>query len=430
MSTRKKQHTRVPDRDTPAPSGLLKVLLPWILVLVVAAVVVGFGLDLGGESTRGSQSVQSAQESSATGSATTPSPQRAASALDTSALATRPQPQAPPTRASNVSFDPPLIQWGFLKPGEVKVLEATVTNEGHEPIRFTGEMKGCSCTKVDIAAVEVAPGESLPFRATMTAGLTPTTKKSKISLTLQDHVAISVPTDGEIVRGIRVSPRRVSAVNRNRQDPDGPGTAATLRRVRFDAPDGRPFRVLRVDGVDAASFPLGAGLLHPKPVHSFIFDDFNQFDPVTGLNAKGEPIKLFRLLETDHPDAAVIELPIDHPMRIAQLQRRGDRPWFFVENRFVADTVAPGDSTIVDVPLLVDTRLPWEAPTQVRSLSDDFEARLVELVAIGRKQRARIEITPRLVGDGAYIGDIQFESPNFSVTVPLIGAVRTGNNAP
>ena len=93
---------------------------------------------------------------------------------------------------------------------------ATVTNEGHEPIRFTGAMKGCSCTTVDVAAVELQPGETLPFSATMTAGLTPTSKSSKISLVLEDHVPISIPTDGEIVRGIRVTPRRMAAVNRNR----------------------------------------------------------------------------------------------------------------------------------------------------------------------------------------------------------------------
>jgi len=307
---------------------------------------------------------------------------------------------------------------------------ATVTNEGHEPIRFTGSMKGCSCTTVDVAAVELQPGETLPFSATMTAGLTPTSKSSKISLVLEDHVPISVPTDGEIVRGIRVTPRRMGAVNRNRQDPEAPGTAASLRRIRFDAPEGRPFRILRVDGVDAATFPLGAGLLQPKPVHTFIFDDFSQFDPETGLDAKGTPIKLFRLVETDHPDAAVIEVPVDHPMRIAQMQPRGSRPWFFVENRFVADTVAPGGSAIVDVPLLVDPRVPWEPPTAVRSLSDAFDARLVELEPNGKKQRARIEVTPTLATDGAYIGDLEFESANFSMTVPLIGAVRLPGDAP
>ena len=180
----------------------------------------------------------------------------------------------------------------------------------------------------------------------------------------------------------------------------------------------------------SATFPLGAGLLQPKPVHTFIFDDFSQFDPETGLDAKGTPIKLFRLVETDHPDAAVIEVPVDHPMRIAQLQPRGSRPWFFVENRFVADTVAPGASTIVDVPLLVDTRVPWEPPTAVTSQSNAFHARLVGLEPDGRKQRARIEVTPTLSSDGAYIGDLEFESANFSVTVPLIGAVRVPGGDP
>ena len=409
------------------------MLLPWVLLLAVAAGVVAVGLDLDGSTQQSSRAsrARDGEPATSTPSASQPPPAAVtptAPVQQPPPIATRPS-AAPPTKVSSVRFDPPLIQWGFLKPGEIKTLGGSVTNEGIEPIRFTGAMKGCSCTTVDVAAVELRPGETLPFTATMTAGLTPTSKASKISLVLEDHVPISVPTDGEIVRGIRVSPRRMSAVDRNRQDPSTPPTMAQLRRIRFDAPEGHPFRILRVDGVDVSTFPLGAELMQPKPVHTFIFDDFNAFDPETGLDADGTPIKLFRLVETDHPDAAVIEVPVDHPIRIAQLQRRGDRPWFFVENRFVADTVAPGSSTIVEVPLLVDSRVPWEPPIAVSSLSDDFDVRLVELVPVGSKQRASIEVTPHLTADGAYLGDIRVESANFSVTVPLIGAVRVGGDA-
>ncbi|MCH2136958.1 MAG: DUF1573 domain-containing protein [Phycisphaerales bacterium] len=403
--------TKQTKADPPPKPHPGRVLLPWLVLVIVASAVVALAMGTGEETARTSRQADA--------KAATP-PRSTTPVAKQPPVSTEPA----PLRVPQVSFDPPMIQWGFLKPGEVKQMGSTVTNEGSEPIRFTGNMKGCSCTTVEIPAIELAPGASVPFTATMTAGLTPTTKSGGIKLLLAEHEAIRIPTDGEIVRGIRVSPRRISAISRPGNDRSAPATPAGSRRVRFDAPEGTPFRILRIDGQDVSSFAGAATLSNPMPVQTYVFDDFAQYDPETGLNAQGELLPLFRLVETDHPAAPVIEVPVDHPVRIARLKPRGERPWFWVENRYVADTVAPGQSAVIEIPLLVDSKRPWEAPTGARSLDGKFDARLLDVTPDGRKYKARVQISPAATENCAWIGELELTSDNFAATVPVIGAVR------
>jgi hypothetical protein len=322
------------------------------------------------------------------------------------------------------------LDFGWLAPGEVRRVEAVVTNTGDTPIAFTGNMKGCSCTSIEIEAGPLQPGASRPFAAIMTAGLTPTTKKSSLKLLLSTHAAIRIPVDGNIVRGLHVLPLRLAATNNNPDDPTGDKIPAKVRRVTFRSPTQTPFRVLSIDGLPVGSFPLGDQLGQPRPDHAFLFDDFDQYDPVTGLDARGEMIPLFRLIETDHPGAEVIEVPIDHPARRATIERRGDRPWLFIENRYVVGPVTPGGSTVFEIPIS------WapspganvssnEMVNAVESLSSELHAELLSVRKDGRKWKIQIRVTPTRTDDGTYMGRIRMHSDNYNASVPVIGAVRS-----
>ncbi len=404
------------ESDDGSSGGGLKTFIPWIVLVGAATIVTAFALDLG---------------------APAPTPARPAPAQPSTPLAStqptnRPVTTAPaapapsPTAKANFTVSPAVLDYGTLAPGEVKPIDATVTNTGDEPLRFTGEMKGCSCTTLDLRPTTVQPGESVTFTATMTAGLTPTTKKSSIRLVLRDHQPARIEVDGEIVRGVRVNPRRLAAVGRPADNSDGPAVPVQVRRVRFESPSGTPFRILRVDGRDVKTFIGGDRFLNPQPTHAFIFDDFEQWDPVTGLNDKGELMPFFRMIETDHPGGEVIAIPVDHPARVAHLERRGERPWLWVETHLVVGAVEPGGTIAFDVPIKMAGANEAEMVHGVTSESPDvLDVTLAGIRREGREWRATINVTPKRTDDGAFLGRIRFHSPNYSASVPVIGAVRT-----
>lgn len=403
-------------RDQPS-SSFMRVAVPWVVLLGAVAIVTAFALDLD-EPTPRRQSAPLASNAAST---------TASGAIGATQVAPRTPtvvtPPSPTALASTV-IEPKELDYGTLKPGEVKTLSGIIRNTGVIPIEFTGQMKGCSCTTVDIPKGIVQPGESIGYSATLTAGLTPTTKKSSISLVLANHQPVRIPVDGEIIRGIRVSPRRINAVSIDPTQPDL-RVPAQIRRVQLQSPTNTPFRILRIDGRPVEEFPGGSRMLNPVPQHSFIFDDFSEYDAVTGLSADGDMLPFFRLIETDHPGAAVVEIPVDHPARIAQLERRGQRPWMFVENRVVVPAVEPGGVAIFELPVKVIGSANGERVVAVTSESPElFEAELLSVRNEGREWRVRFKIVPLQRHDGAFLGKVRLHSSKFSAPLPIIGAVQ------
>jgi len=413
----------VPSNSTPSPttlggmpepaqsSSFIKGAVPWVVLLGAVAIVTAFALDLDSPPRRAS--------GPATAGATS-----TAGVTEVAPRSPTPVAAPSPTALSSTAIEPAELDYGTLKPGEVKTLNGLIRNTGTMPIEFTGEMKGCSCTTVDIPKGIVQPGGSIGYSATLTAGLTPTTKKSSISLVLASHQPVRIPVDGEIIRGIRVSPRRINAVSIDPADPEQ-RVPAKIRRIQLQSPTNTPFRILRIDGRPVEEFPGGSRMLNPVPQHNFIFDDFSQYDAVTGLDPNGDMLSFFRLIETDHPGAAVVEVPVDHPARIAQLEPRGQRPWLFVENRVVVPSVEPGGVAIFELPVKVIGSANGERIVAVTSESPElFEAELLSVRNEGREWRVRFKIVPLQQYDGAYLGKVRLHSPKFSAPLPIIGAVQ------
>jgi hypothetical protein len=310
-------------------------------------------------------------------------------------------------RSAAVELDPPAYEFGFLRPEEVRTKTIRLTNRDEVPIRLQGTWRGCSCTTLDIRPVTLQPGESIAVPATLTAGMTPTSKDSSVKLELIGRPPITLPTKGEIIRGVRARPRDISTYSSR-------GTAGNYTRVgrtTIDAPEGPAFRVLSVNGAPQDTSP---SLQH------VIAWDVSDYDAETGLNAAGAIIPKFWLVETDHPETPVIELQVRH--RSLSSIPRGERPWFYVEQRVNVGGIPAGGFGEFTLPVK------WIGGTKsaiglesAHSTSDLFEAALVRLQDKDKDTLATIRITPAPETRGPFQGDIVLGGNGYESTLPVIG---------
>ncbi|MDP7029984.1 MAG: DUF1573 domain-containing protein [Phycisphaerales bacterium] len=345
--------------------------------------------------------------------APSPAPKPATTPVATPPVETPTTPESS-DREVQVKLDPPTYEFGFLRPQEARTRTLTLTNLDADPIRLKGTWRGCSCTTLGVSPGVLLPGQSIDVPATLTAGLTPTTKTSTVKLEVVGRPPIVLPVEGEIIRGVRARPRDIDTYRYR-----GPeGNYIPSGRIVIDAPEGPEFRVLSVNGrpVDSA-----AATQHVIPW------DVGGWDATTGLNAAGEPIAEFWLVETDHPETPVLEIPVRH--RANRPTPRGDRPWFFVEQRVNVGGIPSGGSGSFTLPIKwtggkvgVDDTI-----TGVSADSELFRADLISNEPDGRESQATILVTPLPGTEGPFQGTITIHGAAFDAELPVIGhAARVG----
>lgn len=377
------------------------------VLIVVALVSVGSGVFDSSQPV--SKAGRPPQASEATTAPAPPSPPKApplpAFAVDPADL----------EREAEVRLEPALYQYGYLRPGEVMTQTVRLTNLDAAPIRLKGTWRGCSCTTLDVKPQVLQPGESIDVPATMTAGLTPTTKTSSVKLELVGRPPIVMPVEGEIIRGVRARPRDIDTYRYR-----GPeGNSVPTGRIVLDAPEGPAFRVLSVNCEPIES------TTSPTQVVNW---DVSAYDPTTGLDDAGEMVPRFWLVETDHPETPVIELSVRH--RAIRPVPRGDRPWFFVEQRVNVGGIKAGGWGEFTLPVKWAGGKVGVSDTlrAVTSQSDAFTAELVANQPKGRESLATIRITPNPGTEGPFHGLVTIVGDSFEAPLDVIGhAQRTSS---
>ena len=310
-------------------------------------------------------------------------------------------------RTASVEIDPPAYEFGFLRPQEVRTKTVRLTNRDKVPIRLQGTWRGCSCTTLDVQPLTLAPGESIAVPATLTAGMTPTSKDSSVKLELIGRPPITLPTKGEIIRGVRARPRDITTYRSG----GVAGNYTKAGRITVDAPEGPAFRVLSVNGVPQDT--------NPSLQHTISWD-VSDFDGKTGLNAAGDTIPKFWLIETDHPETPVMEVQVRH--RALLPSPRGQRPWFYVEQRVNVGGIERGGSGEFTLPVKwVGGKKPAIGLESARSTRDSFEASLVRLEDKDKDTLATIRITPAPDTKGPFQGIIVLSGDGYESTLPVIG---------
>ena len=392
--------------------SLNSVIMIAVLLGVAFVIILLFaGQDAGG--------IKPLKPSSAANSAIPPAQPIQPSAPVASAIPEEDKPEA------NAHFEPASLRLGYVRPESVITSEFRLFNDSQEPLVVKEVKRGCSCTEVSLQAGAIAPGASRTGVATFTAGLTPTVKNNKIKILFEKHRPLVLSMNAVVSRAVRVQPPdfRMHAKSYF----EGP-VSRTASRVQVSATDSQSFRILSSGGRPPIPVPGGGDPTIPSTAH-MVMIDIGDHDKETLLDPEGVKLPPFWLIETDHPDAPVVEIRVLHQENSPH-RREKDREWVFVENRVVVDSVKPGSAARFELPII------WNAAEGQRSQqiiaaesrSPDFEASLVGMKKDGRKSKAIVEIRPMDSTSGPYQGVVELISHEHRAPLNVIGHVNDGES--
>lgn len=288
-----------------------------------------------------------------------------------------------------IKIEPQVVNAGFIRPGEKVYREVTLTNNGTEPIQFARVSSTCTCVQGELLDDLTAPGESAklrimiegrdigPINQTLTVWFIGARKPLRIQVTAD----VTLPIKAEpFFINMAVPPQ-------TGESGENPGIPSKGKIV-LKSVDDQPFRVVSAGGKKPV---LGAGDENvPALTHTVVWD-------FTGV--PDSEIQPWWIIETDHPDARLIEIRVLHPKIIEELVKN-QGPWTLAPDRLVVPNLAPGESYERTVKLLKTKG------QEIESVSVDSPMLTAEIV--GQNPMAGgLEVTIRLTASADASGLIR-----------------------
>ena len=353
----------------------------------------------------------------------TPATPPAASSAPT-APATAP-PTAPPaasapaqaaTQGTQVEVLNPEVNFGVRQPGSMIKHEFTMRNPTSAPVAISVFKPTCECTSGDgVQGSVVPPGGSMQIPISFQLPNTTGTKRAAVNMVLSNGQALRLALSAESSYAVRTIPIYIDAFT-NPADITGV--------VNLQSVDGRPFTVLSVDG--GTPVMANPGQQVPRTSQQIRYD-------LSTYECSRMPKWL--LVETDHPDAALLDMRIRH--ECTKLQHQIDpsyRPQInfdgWITNAGLIPLGGSGTFTVgIKNPPMRDGQggiVYGKTPiTGLISTSPDFKAELVAQKADDEKKRlVTAKITPLTNQTGVFKVPVRFLSGNRAQDLLVVGTVR------
>jgi hypothetical protein len=302
---------------------------------------------------------------------------------------------------SQVYGDPADVDFGVTRPGTKLRAEFRLVNPTDRPIRVLAAKPTCQCTTVMVSGEVIPPRGALGIPATLQVPNTTGLKQAAINTALEPGIAGPRLTLTAIAAyAVRTDPLYVDALAPERM----------TGQVIVESTDGRPFRVLSVNGQPPLLENPDASAIR----HEVGYD-------LTGETQDSMPKWL--LFETDHPEAPMLEMRVRHQWSMLPHQF----PNYKVAIQFDGYIANLGAITAAK-PASFSLQLKHFAGQKVlrlRSGDPRFEVSLVEQIP-GDDDRVRVTaaITPAEGVSGPFIVPIIFDATTGSEQMYAIGVVR------
>lgn len=304
---------------------------------------------------------------------------------------------------------PPLLEFpdeslnlGIIRPGESKITRIKVHNPEDDTLKVTRVRGSCPCITVIPKPDVIQPGETVEWVMHVDVPDTLGPFSRRLLVDCEGYARpSSTPVVGDITWGVRVRADGKPSVRQR---------AGTLT---LESVDGEPFRVLSVNGKEP---------------------EFVEYDPSSGETRERYTLRYevpgstmldiprWIVIETDHPDAPLIDVKVDLP-QLWKRWRPGGR-WRWFESRVRLDDMPLGGSTeftaaITGLPFDPDRRI------RIRSASDTFRAELVEArkPSKGGGTEVVVRVHPEHEEPGVLIGVVEAEHDGMTSGLDVFGRV-------
>lgn len=306
--------------------------------------------------------------------------------------------------ATAVYAEAPDLDFGMVRPGTRIRGEFLLVNPTDQPVKVLKAVPTCQCTTVEVSGLAIPPGGGLTIPATLQVPNTTGLKQAAINMMLEGPTG---PVGGPrlTLSALAAYPVRTQPLYVDALKPEG-----MTGNVTLESTDGRPFRVLSVNGRP----PVLKTPDQPLTQHLVAYD-------LTDETQASMPKWL--LFETDHPEAAMIEMRVRHNWSRLPHQF----PNYKVRIQFDG-YIANLGAVVAGTPAVFNLELKNFAGQQVlrlRSGDPDFKIDLLEQTpGDGGRVRVTAALTPTAAVSGSFMVPITFDATTGSETMYAIGVVR------
>lgn len=303
------------------------------------------------------------------------------------------------TNTLSIELDPQKVDFGYLDPKEVVRKTVEIRNVGDKPVKILRATSSCQCTTFsDVTGVVIPPGASVPMEAQLVARSMLGPMNTSITLVFEGYdQSPAIQVRGEVALAVKATPYGLNLV---RGDWSG--------QVVIESLDGRPFNILATDRKPPSFIGFDPEL--DEPHNSYVIEwDLTQYTEDT--------LPRWWLVETDHPDCPILDLWVRH---IATMDISRDRPWRIEDRRVSLGEIQAGQPVDIAVTVL---RLAGDTIHLVRSLSEDFDAQLLNIERNGQETKCTIRITPNPRFQGLLYSKIEFIAGSHSQKLDVIAKV-------
>jgi len=266
--------------------------------------------------------------------------------------------------------DPPGVDFGVVRPETVVETKIRLINPLDRPVTITRAIPSCQCTTIDMQGKTIPARGSLEMPMSMKTAKSVGKRSANISLAFGGLTQVLMVTiECEVALPIRAEPPFLDALAPERMR--GTFTLA--------AQDGRPFRVLSVDGKPPVAVGGEAGDRAPKERVTLAYD------------LTVGPVPKYLVVETDRDDCPLVDLRVRHETT------RISPPFKVGEFRSTAGRIRPGGRGTFELEI---KNMGAGRPVTVRSLSPDATVTLVGQKPDPANVLLEVEVAPRAGFEG------------------------------
>jgi hypothetical protein len=296
-----------------------------------------------------------------------------------------------------ITVTPQRLDFGFMLPNTNARGPLTLLNTGTAPVTLLSVTPSCKCTTItDAAGVTIEPGKSFVIETELSGAPMQGIRRSQLKIIAKGYARpIQVAIQGEVALPVRAVPAYINLV----------GERARAGETVIESTDGTPFRVISVNGKPATVVPQEApGDAHARHKLAWSFP-------------QGEAIGDFWIVETDHPDCALVDVRIRNanPMPRPVLRMR--------EYRINAGRIDPVEGVRIEVQSK-DATKPFDVVSVKGGVACPVTAELVESHAEDEGMVAVIRLKPLPDARGFFADKLVVGSGGKLQELDLFGTIR------
>jgi hypothetical protein len=240
-----------------------------------------------------------------------------------------------------VQLEPLPLDLGVVRPGGKADGTIMIHNISDRWLLIKASKASCTCTAVNLANTSLAPGQAIPMDVSYRASSVAGEKKNSVRILFEGYDVIEAPIVAMVAMPVRSDPTYIDAIKH--QD----GSQALSGQFTVYSSDHKAFRVLAVNGREPAFVDFNRQTDTPRDAYALRWD-LTRFDEGTCKNESGERMPGFFVVETDHPDAPMIDLEVRHLCNMRSQPTPMDT-WALQDKRLILGVMKPGESTEVEV---------------------------------------------------------------------------------